>query len=228
METTNTKELSIQDIMYMLLEHKKLIIISMVICFILSFVYFKLMRVPIYTANTVLYVNCMTVEETEAEVGISEYQIDSSRALTTTYMQILQGRSFLKVVSADLNYKYTVKQLASMVSISALNETELLRVAVSNPNAEDAYLICKSISDNAAERLLSVFKGGAVEVVDETEMPQTPSSTGMAKVFVLGAGMGFILGAALAFLINLFDNKIRNGADLQAHYDITVVGEIVN
>ena len=228
METSNTKELSIQDIMYILSDHKRLIIISMIVCFVLSFVYFKLIKVPIYTANTVLYVNCMTVEETEAEVGISEYQINSSRALTTTYMQILKGRSFLKAISADLNYKYNVKQLASMVSISALNETELLRISVSSPFAEDAYLICKSISNNAAQRLLSVFKGGAVEIVDETELPQIPSSTGMAKVFVLGVGLGFILGAAMAFLINLFDNKIRNGADLQAHYDITVVGEIVN
>ncbi len=228
MEASNTKELSIQDIMYMLLEHKKIIIISMIVCFMLSFVYFKLMRIPTYSANTVLYVNCMSVEESEAEVGISEYQIDSSRALTTTYMQILQGRSFLKSVSADLNYKYTVRQLSSMISIATLNETELLRIAVTNPNAEDAYLICKSISDNAAARLLSVFKGGAVEVVDEAEMPQTPSSVSMSKVFVLGAGMGFILGAVLVFLINLFDNKIRTGAELQTRYDITVVGEIVS
>ncbi len=228
MESSNTKEMSIQDIFYILLDHKKIIIISMIVCFALSFVYFKLMRVPTYTANTTLYVSCMSYEDSASEVGISEYEIDSSRALTITYMQILNGRSFLKVVSSDLNYKYTVGQLSSMISISSLNETELLRISVTNPSAEDAYLICKSISDNASQRLLSVFKKGTVEVVDEVELPQVPSSTSIVKVFILGVGLGFILGAVLAFLLNLFDNKIRSGMDLNERYDITVVGEIVS
>lgn len=228
MNNDNSKELTLKDILYILLDHKNIIISLMCVCFVLCFVYFRVLVTPTYTSSGVVYVSCMSSNEVAANQGISEYEIQSSRELSTTYMEILNGRSFLKLVSADMNYKYSIAELSRMISVSSLNETELLRIKVTCTNAEDAYLIGKSIMDNAPTRLLNVFKRGSVEIVDNVEMPTAPSRTGISKIFVLGVGMGFILGAAIAFLIELFDTKVRNAPALIDRYDITVLGEIVS
>lgn len=219
--------LDLRDLYNKFLGYKFIFIISVIVCIILSFIYYKCMVTPMYSSSSVIYVNCMNPEQT-TEDGISEYEIQSSRALTTTYMEILCGRTFLNTVSADIAYKYNWRQLASMISISQVNETELLKVKVNALAPEDAYIICKSIVNNAPSKMLAVFKRGTIEVVDEVDMPMLPSSVGIKQILFVGLVLGFILGLAIAFVIEVFDTKIRTSEELARRYDIIILGEIFN
>lgn len=227
----NTNEevnsLNLKELLGKLLKYKYVFIICIILALIASFVYYKFFVTPKYSSTSVIYVNCMNEEQTTID-GISEYEIESSRALTTTYMEILCGRTFLSSVSADIGYKYSWKQLASMITISQVNETELLKVNVNALTAEDAYIICKSIVDNAPAKMLAVFKRGTIEVVDEVNMPTSPSAVGIKKIALVGIVLGMLLGLLAAFVLDLFDTKIRSSADLSRRYDITVLGEILN
>ncbi|MBQ8525544.1 MAG: hypothetical protein IJ460_02325 [Clostridia bacterium] len=219
--------LNLKDLYDKLLEYKVIFIVCLIVCTIFSFVYYKCLVTPRYSSSSVIYVNCMNPEQTTGD-GISEYEIQSSRALTTTYMEILCGRTFLNSVSADIGYKYDWRQLASMISISQVNETELLKVNVSALTQEDAYIICKSIVDNAPSKMLAVFKRGTIEVVDEVNMPMLPSTVGMKRIILVGFVMGMLLGVLIAFVLEVFDTKIRTSEELAHRYDITVLGEIFN
>lgn len=219
--------LNLKDLYNKFLEYKIIFVISLVVCIIMSFVYYKCFVTPKYSSSSVIYVNCMNPEQT-TEDGISEYEIQSSRALTTTYMEILCGRTFLNSVSADIGYKYDWRQLATMISISQVNETELLKVNVSALTPEDAYVVCKSIVNNAPSKMLAVFKRGTIEVVDEVNMPTNPSSVGVKKIMFVGIILGMLLGVLIAFVIEVFDTKIRTSEELAARYNITVLGEIFN
>lgn len=221
----NTNSIDLKLLFDKFMQYKVLFVICVVVSIIVCFIHFKFNVTPVYTSSSVLYVNCMNAEQTTEE-GISEYEIQSSRALTTTYMEILCGRTFLNSVSADIGYKYSWKQLASMISISQVNETELLSVKVSALTPEDAYIVCKSIVDNAPSKMLAVFKRGTIEVVDEVNMPSSPSSTGIKYILFIGFVIGIILGVIIAFVLEIFDTKIRSAQDLNYRYNIIVLGEI--
>lgn len=222
-----TASLDLRELYNKFLEYKYIFAVSVVICIILSFVYYKCMVTPMYSSSSVIYVNCMNPEQTTGD-GISEYEIQSSRALTTTYMEILCGRTFLNSVSADIAYKYDWRQLSSMISISQVNETELLKVKVTALAPEDAYIICKSIVKNAPTKMLTVFKRGTIEVVDEVNMPMLPSSVGIKQILLVGVVLGMILALAVAFVLEVFDTKIRTSEELVRRYNITVLGDIFN
>lgn len=219
--------LNIKDLYEKLLEYKLVFIICLIFTMIISFVYYRCLVSPVYESSSVIYVNCMNPEQTTND-GISEYEIESSRALTTTYMEILCGRTFLNSVSADIGYKYDWRQLDSMISISQVNETELLKVKVRSLTPEDAYIICKSIIDNASSKMISVFRRGKIEVVDEVNMPMTPLTAGLSRILFVGVVLGILLGVCITFIIEVFDTKIRGSEELTKRYDITVLGEIFN
>ena len=220
-----TMSLNIKDLYMKLLDYKFIFIIALVVSMIFSFVYYRCFVSPTYVSSGVIYVNCMNPEQTTND-GISEYEIESSRALTTTYMEILCGRTFLNSISADIGYKYDWRQLDSMISISQVNETELLKVTVRALTPDDAYIICKSVVDNASAKMISVFKRGKIEVVDEVNMPMTPGTVGLSRILFVGFVRGMLIGILITFVIEVFDTKIRGSEGLLKRYDITVLGEI--
>jgi capsular polysaccharide biosynthesis protein len=145
-----------------------------------------------------------------------------------TYMEILRGRSFLESVSADIGYKYSWRDISGMISISSVNDTELLSLSITSYSAEDSYIICKSILDKAPAKMLSIFKRGDVEIIDDANMPLNPSKTSLAKMMLLGVVLGFIIAFAIVILIQMYDTRIRNIEELSFRYKISILGEIIN
>lgn len=225
-EETNT--ISLKELYDLLLSYKRIFIIAVLVCLVLSAFYNTFMVEPTYTSTSAVYINCMSDSDMEKETGISQYEIESSRLLSTTYMEILLSRSFLESVSADIAYKYDWKQLASMVRIASRSETEILDVSVTTLNPEDSYIICKSIINNAPQKMRNIFKRGTIEVVDEVYMPLVPSKPGLKRILVMGVGLGVLLAAAIVFLIEIFDTRVRSTTALYSRYDIIVLGEIIS
>lgn len=224
---TDEKTISIKDIVSLFFGYKRIFAFAIIVCTIISFFYYTFMVVPTYTATGSIYINCMS-SENYAEEGISQYEIESSRILSTTYMEVLLGRTFLEKVSADIGYKYDYKQLSRMVGVASLNETELLAIAVTSDNPEDSYIICKSMINNAPAKMTSIFKRGTIEVIDEVNMPTTPSKPTFKKKLFMGIFLGLLLGAAIVFIIELFDTRIRSAEALENRYKITILGEIIS
>ena len=224
---TEEKTISVKELLSLLFGYKKIFALTIIVCTIISFVYNTFMVVPTYTSTGSIYINCMSSSD-YAEDGISQYEIESSRILSTTYMEVLLGRTFLETVSADIGYKYDYKQLAGMVRVASINETELLAISVTAYEPEDAYIICKSIINNSPQKMESIFKRGTIEVIDEVNMPTVPSKPSFTKKLIMGVGIGFLLGALIVFLIEVFDTRFRSAEALASRYKITVLGEIIS
>ena len=225
-EGTNT--ISLKELYNLVLSYNRIFIISVAVCLVLSIFYNAFLVAPTYTSTSAVYINCMSSSDMQMENGVSQYEIESSRLLSTTYIEILQSRSFLETVSSDIGYKYTWEELAGMVRIASRNETELLDIAVTSLHPEDSYIICKSIVNNAPQKMKNIFKRGTIEVIDEVYMPLLPSKPGLKKMLVMGVGLGVVLAAAIVFLIEIFDTRVRSADDLSSRYKIIVLGEIVS
>lgn len=176
-----------------------------------------------YVAYGTIYVsNGQTIE---ADV-VSGQAIDTARTMVETCREILKTRTFLTDVSLDVGGKYSWSQIGSMTSINSVNETELMRISVTAYSPEDAYLIAQSIVGNAPERLVSIFKSGTAEIIDEVIAPSAPINKGTVGEAAKGAVLGLFIGLAIVVIINLFDTKIHKGEDVAARYKVSILGEI--
>ena len=160
----NEKELAVTDILHIMWLNKFLIITLACLVattFLVQTVYFS---EPQYVADGMLYISNKNDIIMQEEIQKSD--IDTSRSLSYTYIEILKSRSFLTEVSEAVGGAYSWKEIKSMVTISSVNETELLTVSVKTNNSEDSCNIARAILDKAPNKLNSILSGGTVEIVD--------------------------------------------------------------
>ena len=223
MNETN-KGLSITDLLNILWLNKFLILTLACLFstfFLIKTVYFS---EPQYTADGMLYVS--NKDNVLLQDKINQSDIISSRSLGYTYIEILKSRSFLTEVSEATGGHYSWKRIKSMLTISSLNETELLSISVKANNSEDACNIARAVLDKAPGKLKSILNGGAVEIVDSIAETGTLVDAGIPAKTVFGFIIGACLGFAIAFLRNLFDKKVHKGEDVAKRYNVSILGNI--
>ncbi len=178
---------------------------------------------PMYKSVGALYVS------STREINVSEISqgtFTSSQMLAETYAEILQRRTFLKYISDDTGNIYTGDEIAKMLTVTPINETEILELSVITDDPESAHMILDSIIVHAKDELLRIVKSGSVEIVDEASMPQVPVSPNIPKNTAIGFVAGFVIAAALLILHHMFDTSIKSADDLRNMYPEPVLGEI--
>lgn len=206
---------------------RKTLIVSFALVFALfMFVKTYFFSVPLYQSNGILYIRTVSNEIAEKEEYIYGSDITAARDLTSTYTEILKTRSFLMLVSDEINNKYNWGQIRGMLSVSSLNDTELLSIVVTATNPRDAYIVASAVLEKAPEKFDSILSGGDVFVVDTPSYSDYPLGKGTTRNTIIGFMLGLVLGVIIAFLLDLFDKKVHNSVDIAKKYGVSILGEI--
>lgn len=225
--TKNNEYIDLIEIAKSVWTYKFMLIALAVVIAVLSVVKVEFFTKDTYVAYGILYVsNGEAVERDE----VSQSDLDTAKSMVATYRQILKTRSFLSEVSLDIENTYGKRfswsDIGSMTSINAIDETELMRIAVTAYSPEDAYYVAESMVRHAPEKLGSVFKSGTAEIIDEVIIPSGPVGKGAAGEAAKGAVLGLFIGLAIIVIMNLFDTKIHKSEDVARRYNVSVLGEI--
>ena len=221
--TEKKKDLAIEDIARILWNNKIIIIILSVIVSLSVFVKLKYFTKDQFSANCVLYVSNKD-EKTITQI-IEKSDIDTSRSLSATYIELLKTDSFLESVCEDLPQKCSWRELSSMLSISTVNETELINISVTADSKDEAYDAAVGIMNKAPAMLINVFEGGDVKVVNPPRYPENPIDKGIVIKIAAGFILGALLGCVYVFIKRIMDKKIHKGEDVANHYGISILGE---
>ena len=177
-----------------------------------------------YTSEGVLYVS--NRNDSSSSSTISKSDIDTAKTLSETYIEILKTRDFLEGVSELTESKTDWEDIKEVLSLSAVNETELIRVSVTTDDPDLSFNIAENVVKAAPEKLLSVYEAGKVSVVNKVYYPEKANGRGVALKTVAGLFIGAFLGVAYAVLYAIFDKKIHNGAQISEKFDLSVLGEV--
>lgn len=182
-----------------------------------------------YTASGVLYVSSRSENATQDEdITISKTDIDTAKTLSATYIEILQTRDFLESVSELTKSKINWKKISKMLSVSIVNDTELIDISVTTNDPDLSFDIAESVISAAPTKLLSIYEAGKVNVVNKVHYPDVPNSKRTSVTTVIGFLLGLIIGTGCAFIRSLFDNKICNSTEIVNKYDVSILGELSN
>ena len=220
------QEISLIDLAYTLLAKWPVLVISFIAAAVLTFSVTMAFITPKYESVGKLYVSSQNTRQSSSEEAIAYNTLLTSQRLVSTYMEILQSDSFLQTVSDDIGGKYTYNQIKSMLSLSALNQTEIMQVSVRCKNPYDAYRIAASVIQNSLGEIERVVDGGSVRVIDNAFVPSSPVSPDIKKNTLIGGLAGIVISAAVIFLMSILDTRVKPGDDMQARYSVPVLGEI--
>lgn len=224
-QKNSESEISIIDIINMMLTFWWFIVILAVLVGGATYVYFKMTSIPEYKSTSRLYIDT-EAQKTSTDVNASS--ITNATNLLPTYIVVLQSKTFLDLVSDDLDNKYTVSDITGMLTLEAETDTNIINVTVKNKDAHVAYLICSSIVNNAPNEIARVFGGGSTKLIEYPEEADKSEPMHTAR----NAIIGFVAGAAVAmviiFLVNMFDTRVKSKDELVAKYNLPILGEVPN
>ena len=181
---------------------------------------------PVYVATTTLVMGKPTesVQETD-KVDLSA--ILASPQMAKIFEPVVKSRNVEEKVINQLNLPLSVAQLNSKVTVISMQDSDLIAINVTDYNAKLAADIANVFAEKFAQVVIEIKRVNNVSVLDRAVTPDTPINNTNKKQNMLYAfliGLMFALG--LAYLLDYFDNTLKNSEDIQKTLDLPVIGKI--
>ncbi|MBQ6677070.1 MAG: hypothetical protein IJU75_04065 [Clostridia bacterium] len=221
---SDVKEIDIFKLLGAFLKHIWIIVIVSVLCAAIAFAYAYFFITPTYQSSTMMYVNNGSLSVGKTSFSISD--LNASKNLVDTYIVILKSRTTLEAVAERAELDMSYRTLSRMVSASAVNETEVLRVTVTDTDPERATLIANAIGEVLPLRVEKIIGGSTVEVVDSAVVPYGKAAPSLTKYAMVGFIIGLVGTLAVIVVIELLDDQVRDESFLTQNFNLPVLASI--
>lgn len=158
--------------------------------------------------------------------SIDKSDLQAAESLATTYSKILESNSVLNAVLSDLNSALTRKELAQMVDVAVVTNTQLLEVVITSTDANFACNVAESFASVTPAEIVRITKAGGVEVVDHPEVATEQASPRTAFDTAIAVVVGVIIAAVIIILKTLSDTTIYLPEDIEKLVGVAVIGQI--
>ncbi|WP_456597007.1 polysaccharide biosynthesis tyrosine autokinase [Blastococcus sp. SYSU DS0552] len=185
---------------------------------------------PLYGSTTKLFVSTSTTTDTS-----SAYQGNLfSQQRVASYAELLSGVQLAAQVVEELRLDMTPEELAAKVSATAVPETVILTVTVTDTSAQRAQDVAASLGRQFSEQITQLeTPAGAtastvkVAVVQPAALNEAPVSPDAARNVALGVVLGLLAGVALALLRSRMDNTVKTSEDISHLTGVGVIGTVM-
>ena len=205
---------------------KKLQIILVVIIFaIIGAVYSYGLKTPKYTASTTLLLAMSDVKEKDnnSENAITTTDITLNSKLVSTYSELIKSKNIIRQVLQNLNISAKEDMIRNNVKVTAVEDTEVIRIAVTNESPIISAKIANEIAKVFSKKINEIYNINNITIVDEAETPEKPSNISHMKDLILFGMIGFVLSAAYVFILNMLDTTVKSTEDIEKGYNIPVL-----
>ena len=168
----------------------------------------------------------MLVQAQDTET--SDYQnLLTGQRLVDTYKEIAKSNRVLEELEDRIgDGTVTVSSLKSMITVSSVNDTLIVKLSVETESAATAALIANE-AVTIIQELSQEFNGlQEVEVLDTAEVPTAPSGPNRLLYVAVGILLGGMLGVGLVLVLEFMDKHIKTPKDIEQHLGIRVLGTI--
>lgn len=215
-------EIDLGELFGVLLHYIWIIIASTVVLAAIGFAVSKFVMTPQYKSTTGIYI--MTKQNNSSSVTYSDTQLATQ--LTKDYEELIVCRTVLETVIDEIGLNDSYASLKDRVSVVNSNNTRIIYISVTDPKPENAQLIANRIREVASVHITAVTDTEAVTVVDEANLPQSPSEPSVKKWTVLAAAVGMVLSAGFVIVRYLLDDTIKSAEDVENYLGLSTLALI--
>lgn len=219
------EEINIRDFFKFILKNIIVILIASFGFAFITFMYSKYIKVPLYETNTTLLLTKSTDSVTNSGT-IDQNDISLNQKLVSTYTELIKSKRVLNQVIDDLELDYKVNELAKLITVESVQNTEILKISVKNEDAALAGIIANKIADVFSNEVVEIYKINNISIIDEATTPKVVANNTTIKdtimAFILGAGLSIII----LFIIYYFDDTIKLSDNLEDEIKIPIIGKI--
>ncbi|TFD50144.1 polysaccharide biosynthesis tyrosine autokinase [Cryobacterium sp. Hh11] len=189
---------------------------------------FSIVQTPIYSTTSkavVLTESCGTTSDLVQGANFAVTRVKTYARLATTPLVLLP-------VIESLDLRSTAVELAKGIAVSALLDTSIMDISVTDTDPVRAAEIANAVAQSLTDEVQKVEQpddptAASPVKLTRVQVASVPTSTVSPNVplhFALGALVGLALGVGLAVLRETLDTRIRTQRDVEQGTDVPVIG----
>lgn len=188
--------------------------------------YKTLLEKPKYESTTSLILAGFNQNDTTSSIDNNELTINQK--LVSTYQQIAKSDKVLSQVIKELDLDYKLEDLADNITVSSVTDTEIIEITVIDTNAKRAHKIVSKIAEVFSEEVKEIYNVSNVSILDEARIAKEKSNLSLTKSIIIFIAVGTVLGLGIITVCFYFDTTIKTSEQIEAKFDIPVLGSIQN
>lgn len=210
---------------YFFIIKKKLwvIALSAIICGLVSGLISFFMLNPVYEASTTLIVN--KEEDEKVQMNTSD-DLNFVQKLAVTYGEIIKSRTVITSTINKLGLDSTYEEISNSITVTNINNTQIIKISVQNNNPHLAAKICNTIPKIFGVEAERVVKANGIEIIDKAEIPKNPIKPNKMMNIAIAMVLGIMGSVFVIFLLEALNTKVKSPKDIEDKLGIPVFGVV--
>ena len=222
-EQTSMEEIDLKDFLIYL---KKFIAIMIVVAILaVGGIYFydTQIKTPMYSS----YTTVILAQQASENSSMTQSDITVNQKLVNTYSEIVKSKLVLQKTIDELQLNTTYETLNKRVAVKPVESTEIIRITVTDADANLAPEIANHIAQNFIEQVQNIYELNNVSVIDEAQVNDTPSNNTTTRDMAIAAIIAIFGVLAIAFIIFYFDDTVKYSEELEKKIGMPIAGKII-
>lgn len=189
---------------------------------ILAFIGTKIFITPVYTSVTKVYI----LSRQDESAGITYNDLQLGIQLTQDYVELVKSRPVLESVISDLDLNISPEQLSEMVTVNTPSNSRILSICANSFSAEEAQAIANALREAVSTEFSEILDVNSVSIVEEANLPSSPSSPNVQKNVLLGILLGIAAAVIILSVLFLMDDTIKTAEDIEHYLSLNVLSSV--
>ena len=216
------KSISLQEMLVLLKKYLFVIMAAGIIGGVVTWCICSFCVAPVYEARAKMIVNARQ----EQTGTVTNDQILSAQKLVDTYAIIIRSQPVLEPVVEKLDLAMDFERLAKIVSVTSVNETQVMQIAVQSTDPDQALNIVAEIVATCPKIIIDAVDAGSVKTVEPAHIRKNPVAPNTNLYTLLAAFLCMFAVVAFVFIRFAMDNTYKSEIDLRDDLGLPVLGVI--
>lgn len=216
--------ISLKELLQTLKKRLLLIVSVTLIAAIVSGVVSYFFLTPIYQASTQILVN----QKKNDQSLYSGNEVQTNLQLINTYNVIITSPAILDIVSKELDLNMTAAQLKEKITVGSEKDSQVVNLLVQDANADEAAQIANKTAQVFKKEIANIMNVDNVSILAKADVTENPSPIKPRPLLnvAIAIVVGLMAGVGLAFLLEYFNNTIKNEQDIEKILGLPILGVI--
>lgn len=206
------EELDLKEICNIFYKRKVGMIIILMLTIAIGCIYSFFIVKPEYTSYTTLLmvpVDIGELKETDDET-ITKTVFMLNSKLVETYSELIRKKDILKEMIDEFELKdIRIENFKEKIEVTAETDGGLIRIEVTNSNAEIAAKIANRLAKVFEEKVADTYIQNNVSIVDYAEISEEPSNIDHVKNIIAFAFIGIVIAFGYALVKYMWNSSSK-------------------
>lgn len=219
------EDISLKEYYFILRNRVRLIILSTILCVVVSALVSYIVLTPKYQTFTTLIIG-KPKGYRNIDNKLEYNDLLLNQKLASTYGELVKARVIVDEVIANLELDISYKAFREKVNVNLIKDTEIIKLEVTDKDPVLAAEIANETARVFMRRVKNIMMVENISIIDKAQVPDVPIKPRPKLNMAIASVLGFMVGIFLVFLLEYLDSTIKTPDDVERYLDLPIIGVI--